>query len=91
MLTAKEFRRSIKEEEGQVMRKPVGVGQDERGVPIVVCSDGSVWTYRQRIWYRESPIPGTPDAITPEQENEQHRTNMESPKAIYETDKNCDK
>ena len=49
------------------MRRPVGVAVAAGGSYIVVCDDGTVWTYvehtdpRQR-WQRIEPaIPGSPE------------------------------
>lgn len=61
------------------MTKPVGIGQTDKGIPIVVCDDGSAWLYWQgeNDWQEIAPVPGTAAAVTPEQAEAQMRRNLD--------------
>ena len=56
-------------------RKPVAMhsvpaGKEEKGIPIVVCDDGTSWYYdwKDEVWRKMGIVPGTEAAQAPADE-----------------------
>jgi hypothetical protein len=54
---------ATRDETAERFRRPVGMSVDNAGMPVVVCSDGSVWAGvdggEEMTWGELPPIPGS--------------------------------